>query len=171
MSATLVADQETVASEHESGATEHETSASEQQFATFYVGNILLGVDICQVQEINRQLNVTEVPQSPDHIRGVINLRGEVTTVADLRKILGLPSGEITRDGRNLIVTSQGESIGFLVDRISDILTLRSDQISPPPSNVDGISGRFFTGVHTMDSEIVVLLDIEEALSDRNREE
>ena len=164
MSATLVADQETVASEHETGA-------SEQQFATFYVGNILLGVDICQVQEINRQLNVTEVPQSPDHIRGVINLRGEVTTVADLRKILGLPSGEITRDGRNLIVTSQGESIGFLVDRISDILTLRSDQISPPPSNVDGISGRFFTGVHTMDSEIVVLLDIEEALSDRNRKE
>jgi purine-binding chemotaxis protein CheW len=164
MSTTLIAEKDSVASEHD-------TANTERQFATFYVGDILLGVDICQVQEINRQLNVTEVPQSPDHIRGVINLRGEVTTVADLRKILGLPPGEITREGRNLIVTSQGESIGFLVDRISDILTLRDDQISPPPSNVDVIAGRFFTGVHTMESEIVVLLDIEEALSDCNRDE
>ena len=164
MSTTLVAEPETITSEREAGT-------AELQFATFYVGDILLGVDICQVQEINRQLNVTEVPQSPDHIRGVINLRGEVTTVADLRKILGLPPGEITRDGRNLIVTSQGESIGFLVDRISDILTLRSDQISPPPTNVDGTAGRFFSGVHTMESEIVVILNIEETLSDRNRDE
>ena len=161
----------TLTAEHDSAVGEREAGGAELQFATFYVGNILLGVDIRQVQEINRQLNVTEVPQSPDHIRGVINLRGEVTSVADLRKILGLPPGEISRDGRNLIVTSQGESIGFLVDQISDILTLRSDQISPPPSNVDGIAGRFFSGVHTMDSEIVVILDIEETLSDRAREE
>ncbi len=163
MSTTLVAEHDTV--------DEYEVGNAELQFATFYVGDILLGVDIRQVQEINRQLTVTEVPQSPDYIRGVINLRGEVTTVADLRKILGLPPSEITREGRNLIVTSQGESIGFLVDRLSDILTLRNDQISPPPTNVDGIAGRFFTGVHTMESEIVVILDIEEALNERNREE
>lgn len=150
---------------------EHELGISEMQFATFYVGDMLLGVDIQQVQEINRQLDITEVPHSPDHIRGVINLRGEVTTVADLRKILGLPPGEVTRDGRNLIVTSQGESIGFLVDRISDILTLRDDQIDPPPTNVDSVAGRFFSGVHTMETEILVILDIEEALSDRIREE
>ena len=161
----------TLEAKEQSSANDRDTTVDELQFATFYVGDILLGVDIRQVQEINRQLDVTEVPQSPDHIRGVINLRGEVTTVADLRKILGLPPGEITRDGRNLIVTSQGESIGFLVDRISDILTLRGDQISPPPSNVDGVAGRFFSGVHTMESEIVVILDIEETLSDRNREE
>ena len=164
MSTTLVADHETV-------ARERDMETTEMQFATFYVGDMLLGVDIQQVQEINRQLNVTEVPHSPVHIRGVINLRGEVTTVADLRKILGLPPGEVTHEGRNLIVTSQGESIGFLVDRISDILTLRSDQTDPPPTNVDGVAARFFSSVHSMESEILVILNIEEALSDRNRDE
>ena len=158
MSATLTADREV-------------TTTSVNQYATFYVGKLLLGVDIRQVQEINRQLDVTEVPHSPDYIRGVINLRGEVTTVADLRRILGLPREEFTRDSRNLIVTSQGESIGFLVDRISDILTLRSDQINPPPRNIEGVEGRFFSGVHTLDSEIVVILNIEEVLNDRIREE
>jgi purine-binding chemotaxis protein CheW len=147
------------------------TLVVEEQFATFYVGNILLGVDIRQVQEINRQLEVTHVPHAPRCVRGVINLRGEVTTVVDLRTVLGLSSAKVTRETRNLIVHSQGESIGFLVDRISDILTLKSDQISPPPSNIDGIQGRFFEGVHTLESEILVILDIEEALSQRNGED
>lgn len=145
--------------------------SSEQQYATFYVGDILLGVDIRQVQEINRQLTVTDVPHAPKCVRGVINLRGEVTTVIDLRTILGLQSTEITRDTRNLIVNCNEESIGLLVDGISDILTLRSSQIDTPPTNVNGIQGRFFSGVHTLESEIVVILNIEEVLSDRNSEE
>lgn len=147
------------------------TDVTECQYTTFYVGNLLLGVDIRQVQEINRQLDVTKVPSAPEYIRGVINLRGEVTTVIDLQIILGLERTEVTGDSRNLIVTSQGESIGLLVDRISDILTLRSDQINHSPANVKGIQGRYFLGVHALESEILVLLDIEEALTDRSVEE
>lgn len=144
---------------------------SEKQYATFYVGDLLLGVDIHQVQEINRQLDVTDVPQAPDCVRGVINLRGEVTTVIDLRTILGLEQAEVTRDSRNLIVNSNGESVGFLVDRISDILTLRDEQIGPPPTNIDGVKGKYFLGVHTMESEILVLLNVAEALAVRTEEE
>lgn len=158
MSATLTADH-----------TEHGTV--ELQLATFYVGDILLGVDIRQVQEINRQSSVTQVPHAPAYVRGVINLRGEVTTVVDLRKILGLPPAQVTRESRNLIVNSQGESIGFLVDRISDILSLRSDQITPPPSNINGIQSRFFSGVHALENGIMVLLDVEEALTIRETTE
>ena len=150
---------------------ERAVDVSEQQFATFYVGNLLLGVDIRQVQEINRQLDVTDVPQAPECVRGVINLRGEVTTVIDLRTILGLELSEVTRTSRNLIVNSGGESIGFLVDKISDIITLRSDQINPPPTNIKGVQGRYFSGVHTLESEILVLLNVEEALADRGKEE
>ncbi len=142
-----------------------ETGVTEQQFATFYVGDILLGVDIRQVQEINRQSEVTPVPHAPSYVRGVINLRGEVTTVIDLRTVLGLPQAEASRECRNLIVNSQGESIGFLVDRISDILALRSDQITPAPSNLNGIQSRFFSGVHVLETGIVVLLNVEEALA------
>lgn len=143
------------------------TSTEELQFSTFYVGDLLLGVDIRLVQEINRQIEVTPVPNAPRHVRGVINLRGEVATVIDLRTVLGLPEAEETRDTRNLIVHSQGEAIGLWVDKISDILTVRPDQISDPPSNVDGVDGKFFSGVHTLDTEICVLLDVEQVLTDR----
>lgn len=138
-----------------------------QQFATFYVGDLLLGVDIRLVQEINRQLDITPVPSAPKHVRGVINLRGEVATVIDLRTVLGLPEAEVQRDTRNLIVHSQGEAIGLWVDRISDILSVRPEDISEPPSNVDGVDGKFFLGVHTLESDICVLLNVEQVLADR----
>lgn len=138
------------------------------QFSTFYVGDLLLGVDIRLVQEINKQLSITPVPNAPNHVRGVINLRGEVATVIDLRTVLGLPEAEQDRNTRNLIVHSQGEAIGLLVDRISDILTVRADQINDPPSNVDGVDGKFFLGVHALESEICVFLNVEQVLCDRN---
>jgi purine-binding chemotaxis protein CheW len=149
-------------------ATQKETRLANDrvQFATFYVGELLLGVDIRLVQEINRQLEMTPVPNAPRHVRGVINLRGEVATVIDLRTVLGLPPAQQTRDTRNLIVHSQGEAIGLLVDRISDILTIHPDQINEQPSNVDGVDGKFFLGVHTLENDICVLLDVEEVLAD-----
>ena len=144
-------------------------ATAELQFATFYVGHMLLGVDIRVVQEINRQSEITQVPHAPDYVRGVINLRGDVATIVDLRAILGLPPSEGSRQTRNLIVHHQGEAIGLLVDQISDILTLREDEISPPPTNVEGVDGRLMSGVCTLESEIVVLLDIDEVLSDSER--
>lgn len=137
------------------------------QYATFYVGELLLGVDIRQVQEINRQVDVTPVPNAPPHVRGVINLRGEVATVIDLRTVLGMPAAEETRDSRNLIVHSQGEAIGLWVDRISDILAVRPDEVTPTPANVDGVDGRFFRGVYSQDNNLIVLLDIEQVLADK----
>jgi purine-binding chemotaxis protein CheW len=140
--------------------------SSVKQYTTFYVGDLLLGVDIDVVQEINRQVDVTPVPNSSEHVRGVINLRGEVATVIDLRCVLGLPPSSDSSDTRNLIVHSQGEAIGLCVDRISDILTVATDEVSPPPANVGGIDGRYMLGVYTLDKEIVVLLDVEKVLDD-----
>jgi purine-binding chemotaxis protein CheW len=150
-------------------AAERLGTTAELQFATFYVGHMLLGVDIKVVQEINRQSEITQVPHAPEYVRGVINLRGEVATVVDLRTILGLPKSNSNQQTRNLIVHHQGEAIGLLVDQISDILTLRDDEINPPPTNVDGVDGRLMSGVCTLESEIVVLLDIDEVLSDHER--
>ncbi len=144
---------------------EQDTVAAELQLATFYVGDILLGIDIQQVQEINRQLDVTDVPHSPGYVRGVINLRGDVATVVDLRTILGLPSAEVTRESRNLIVHSQGETIGFLVDRISDILTIGSNEISPSPTTLEGVDGSLFKGVFKLETELLLVLDVDAVLS------
>ena len=143
--------------------------AGEQQYATFYVGPVLLGVDIRIVQEINRHSEITEVPHAPLCVRGVINLRGEVATIVDLRTILGMPRIATTRESRNLIVHSRGEAIGLMVDRISDILTLRSDEIDPPPANISNIDGRLIAGVHALENEIVVLLDVEKVLAENEQ--
>jgi purine-binding chemotaxis protein CheW len=146
-------------------------SVAERQYATFYVGHMLLGIDIGVVQEINRHVGFTSVPHAPPYVRGVINLRGEVATVIDLRTILGLSAAESQRDSRNLIVHHRGESIGLVVDRISDILTIAEDEVTAPPTNVGGVDGRLMKGVCTLDSAIVVLLDIDQVLSDSTRQE
>lgn len=152
----------------EQESTAEKQFAGETQFATFYVGDMILGVDIRLVQEINRQTDITPVPSAPDHVRGVINLRGDVATVIDLRTVLGLPKADPTDENRNLIVHSQGESIGLWVDRISDILTVHADEISPSPANVSGVDSKFILGIHTMEHQLVVLLDIEQVLCDRD---
>ncbi|NLE57820.1 MAG: chemotaxis protein CheW, partial [Planctomycetes bacterium] len=137
----------------------------ELELTTFYVDELLLGLDIHQVEEINRQLNMTPAPHTPDTVRGVVNLRGEVVTVLDLRRALGLEPTIIGAHSRNVIVNSRGERIGLLVDRIADVVIAATDQIESPPANVNGIDGRFFTGVYKLESELVVILDIEQVVS------
>jgi len=147
-----------------SAATLTKSTAIELQFATFYVGELLLALPIDYVQEINRNLDLTEIPHASEHVRGVINLRGDVATVIDLRRILGFSQAEVTSQSRNLIVRSGDESIGLWVDRIADIISITSDGITPAPANISGADGRFFKGVHRSDSEIVVILDVQEVL-------
>lgn len=134
------------------------------QLATFYVGDMLLGLEIDQVQEINRCLDVTVVPHAPDWVRGVINLRGDVVTVIDLRSVLGLERGTVTKDSRNLIVNVSGELVGLCVDRIADIITVASDDLIPPPPNISAVDQRFFSGVATNEDEIVAVLNLSQAL-------
>ena len=134
------------------------------QLATFYVDDLLLGMEIDLVQEINRHMDITEIPDAPPTLRGVINLLGDVVTIADMRPILGLPRTEIGPSNRNVVIQSQDEQIALLVDRIADIVSIKSSNIEPAPANVDGVDGRFFRGVCTMQDSILVLLDVDEAL-------
>lgn len=144
-------------------------SNNELQLATFYVGELLLGLEIDQVQEINRCLDVTTVPHAPDWVRGVINLRGDVVTVIDLRSVLGLERGTVTKDSRNLIVkVAGGELVGLCVDRIADIITVPREEVIPPPPTIAETDERFFSGVVTGEHEIVAILNLLEAL-DENR--
>ena len=140
------------------------TRSEPLQLATFYVADMCLALDIGTIQEIIRDIKVTRVPHAPPQVRGVINLRGEVTTVVDLRQVLGLPPIDKTADTQTLIVRSQGESIGLVVDRVGDILAVDRASITPPP-NVSRVDGRFFRGVCQEKKEIIVVLDLEEALS------
>ncbi len=143
---------------------ESTVAATGEPVVTFYVGPLLLGLPIAQVREINRQLDFTPVPHAPPGVRGVVNLRGEVVTVLDLHHVLGLPSAEVTRQTRNLIVFYRGEVVGLLVDQVADILEVDLQAVTPPPANLHGAEGRFFRGVVPLEHDILVLLDLEEAL-------
>jgi purine-binding chemotaxis protein CheW len=140
-------------------------STGEVEFVTFYVGDLLIGIDIHSVEEINRQVDVTPVPQAPPQVRGVINLRGEVVTVVDLRKVLGLGDTAINEHSRTVVVNSGNEEIGLLVDRVADVVLAHADQMDMPPANVSSVDGRFFKGVYKLDKTLLVLLDVDAAIS------
>lgn len=141
------------------------TRSESLQLATFHVAEMCLALDIGLIQEIIRDVKVTPVPHAPPQVRGVINLRGEVTTVIDLRQVLGLLPLDVTSNTQTLIVRSQGESIGLIVDRVGDICAVDVASIVPPPPNLDSVDGRFFQGVCQRKTEIILVLDLEEALS------
>ncbi len=138
------------------------TKIGELQLATFYVDDVLLGINIREIQEINRQRDITTVPHTPASVRGVINLRGEVVTVLDMRTIFGLGVTDFQRSTRNMILRSEGEPVGLLVDRLADVVTVLEQDIDAPPANVSGIDAQFMRGVVKLPTEIVVVVKVEE---------
>ncbi len=135
------------------------------EIATFSVGENLIGVDIRQVQEINRNMSIANVPHVPDKVRGVITLRGEVATVIDLRTVLGLDAIDVSRASRNIVLSSNGERVGLLVDSIADVVTAVSTDIVDPPGSLNGVDARFFQGVLKLDGGLLLVLDIDEVLA------
>ena len=141
------------------------TQSNELEIASFYLDDALLGIPIEQVDEINHHLALTPVPHAPPYVRGVMNLRGDVVTVIDLRVVLGLEATVVGRKTSNVVVRSQGEQIGILADRIGDVVRIRRDEIAPPPANVVGSDGRLFVGVCKLDNALLLILDVEAALA------
>jgi len=134
------------------------------ELATFYVGQALCGMDILKVQEINKLMEMTKVPQSPEYVVGILNLRGQIVTIIDLGKKLGLFSTRLRDECRNIIVNSKDEYIGFLTEKISDVVQAEWEKVEPPPANIGGVQGRFFKGVFKTESSLVGILDVEEVL-------
>lgn len=135
--------------------------SAELEISSFYLGDALMGVPIDQIEEINHQFDLTPVPHAPAFVRGLINLRGRVVTVIDLRVVLGMEPATLTRQSCNVVVRSHGEQIGIVVDRIADVVRTRQTDIEPSPANVAGIDGQYFRGVCKLLGELLIILDIE----------
>jgi purine-binding chemotaxis protein CheW len=134
------------------------------ELATFYVGNALCGMDILKVQEINKIMQMTKVPQAPEYVLGILNLRGQIVTIIDLGKKLGLGETDISQDTRNIIVNSSGGHVGLLVRQISDVVAADMEKKERPPANMGGIQGEFFTGVFKTNTELIGILDVDKVL-------
>jgi purine-binding chemotaxis protein CheW len=112
-----------------------EAMEEDPQFVTFYVDGKHYGLNIKDVREIKAWTHVTPLPNTPSSMRGVLNLRGAIVPIYDLRAVFGQGLTHPTSEHVNLIVSIQGRIVGFLVDAVSDILSFSPDQIQPPPRN------------------------------------
>lgn len=135
------------------------------ELATFYIGDALCGMDILKVQEINKLMQMTKVPQAPEYVLGILNLRGQIVTILDLGRKLGLGETDISQDPRNIIVNSAGGHVGLLVRRISDVVSADMEKREPAPANMSGIQGDYFTGVYKTDDNLIGILDVDKVLS------
>ncbi len=138
------------------------------ELATFYVGQALCGMDILKVQEINKLMEMTTVPQAPNYVMGILNLRGQIVTIIDLGKKLGLATTEMSDTSRNIIVNSKGEYIGLHVSKISDVVEADWSKVEPPPANIGGVQGTYFRGVFKTKQSLIGILDTEKVLLEEN---
>jgi len=113
------------------------------QLVSFFIGNEEFGVDILYVQEINRMSQVTKVPNSPDFVDGVINLRGRVIPVIDLRLRLGMPKKEPDKNTRIIVMEVTGKTVGFIVDSVNEVLRIPKNVTEAPPDLAVGVNSEF----------------------------
>ena len=144
---------------------QNETSANELTLSTLRIGDSLLGIDILNVQEINRNFDITPVPGTPDYIRGILNLRGNIVTIIDLGRKMGLGKVTKSKHSRNIIVDSGEEDIGLLVDGIGDVVAASAGDIEAAPSTVNSIRGTYFKGVVKNGAQLIGIVDLKHLLS------
>lgn len=137
------------------------------QLVTFEVGGEEFAVDILSVQEINRMMEITRVPQSPPDVEGVINLRGKIIPVLDLRKRFSLDVGEKSDHNRIVVVEVSGRVLGFVVDRVHEVLRISSEIVEPAPPMICSIDSDFIAGVGKLEDRLIILLDLPRLFSEK----
>ena len=141
-------------------------STDDQQFLTFNLAEEYYGVDILKVQEIKGYTNVTKIPNTPDYLKGVLNLRGTIVPIVDLRMKFGMGVTEPTSFTVVVVVNVRNRVMGFLVDAVSDVLDLNAKDIQPPPQLGNTVDISFVAGIGNSNDHLVTLLDIDRVLTD-----
>jgi purine-binding chemotaxis protein CheW len=135
------------------------------QLVSFNLGDEEFGIDILRVQEINRMVEITRVPNTPSFVEGVINLRGHVIPIIDLRARFGLERKPVEKSTRIVVVEIQGRIVGFIVDAVSEVLRIPKSVTEPPPPIVAGIEAEYITAVGKLEDRLLILLDLERIFS------
>ncbi|MBU1701237.1 MAG: chemotaxis protein CheW [Candidatus Eisenbacteria bacterium] len=153
----------------------------ERQFATFFIGNSRFGIDILMVREINRHLDITPTERSPECVRGLLNLRGQLVTVIDLGIRLGLGPQKIGPESRCLVLKTSADLAslqesgildddtandvtGLLIDRVGDMITIDEKELEPPPANMTGVDSKYLSNVVKLEDDLMIALRVGEIL-------
>ena len=134
---------------------------AENQFVIFKLGNEMYAVDILNVGGISEYRDITNVPNAPYFIEGIINLRGDIIPIVNLKKRFAIPEKEVDSDTRIIINNISGKDIGFIVDEASQVVKIDDDNIENAPDIIKGADREYIHGVGKMGNEIVILLDLE----------
>ncbi|MFZ5980250.1 MAG: chemotaxis protein CheW, partial [Candidatus Zixiibacteriota bacterium] len=137
---------------------------SELQLVSFNIGSEEFGVDILKVQEINRMVEITKVPQAPHYVEGVINLRGKVIPIIDLRKRFNLEMKEYDKNTRIVVVDINNNIMGMIVDAVSEVLRLPADTVEPPPELVTGVNSEYIKAVAKLEDRLLIFLDLSKVI-------
>jgi purine-binding chemotaxis protein CheW len=136
------------------------------QWVTFKLDSETYGINVMQVQEVLRYTEIAPVPGAPLYVLGIINLRGNVVTVIDTRSRFGLEPSEVTDNTRVVIIESEKQVIGILVDSVAEVVYLRASEIDIAPNVGNDESAKFIQGVSNRDGELLILVDLNKLLSD-----
>ncbi len=149
----------------EAVAAKKELSELEGKYLTFILNEEIYGIEILKVREIIGLMDITNVPQTPDYMKGVINLRGKVIPVIDLRLKFTMQEEEHTQETCVIVVEVDGTSIGIIVDSVSEVSDIEGKSIEVAPRFGQGIDTTFIMGLGKVKEKIIILLDIETVLS------
>lgn len=140
------------------------------QLVTFSIGEEEFGVDILKVQEIIRTMEITKVPRAPQFVEGVINLRGKVIPIIDLRRRFGLVARSHDKNTRIIVIEINNMIVGFVVDSVSEVLRIPFSTVEPPPPVVSGTESEYISGVGKLEDRLLILLDLDRLLSHEEKE-
>lgn len=134
------------------------------KFVTFFLEKEEYALPIRQVQEINRITEITKVPNSPCHVRGVINLRGRIVPVIELKRRLKLGEASVDKDSRIVVVENGSKVLGLMVDRVAQVLNISSAQIDDTPDEVSQGEDNYIKGIGKINGRMIILLDLEKVI-------
>ncbi|MBX2879487.1 MAG: chemotaxis protein CheW [Granulosicoccus sp.] len=136
-----------------------------QRYCTFYLDKYYFGIEVEQVQEIIRFQEITPVALAPEVVKGLINLRGQIVTAIDLRRLLELPERAKEEDPMNIVVRTPVGAFSLLADRIGDVLELTDGSFEPPPDNLDGMAKELIQRAYKLEGILLLTMAIEKVVS------
>jgi purine-binding chemotaxis protein CheW len=152
-----------------------EISGDEEQLVSFKLGSGTFAVKVSQVREIGKVQDITRIPKMPDYVEGVMNLRGQITTVIDLKKRFNIDTGEgpnRTAQSRIIVAEVGDTQLGIVVDSVEDVMRVPRASISPPPKTLSaGVDTSFLTGICKMPDKLIMLLGLENVFNDQAERE
>ncbi len=151
--------------------TEKETLKTYLKLVGFRLANEEYAVDILKIKEIKLLMDITRVPKAPVFVEGVINLRGDIVPIIDLRRKLKLETQPLGEDSRIIIVEIEGKMCGVIVDGVSEVIEIEEGNIFSAPAMVKGIDTDYIKGVAKMGDRILILLDLDRILTTRERDD